>query len=525
LNIFKRRLQALIGAWRPRQPWLSGSGSGDATASAEALQFGLELATQGLVLVDGRGRIAALNSRAQTLLHSVLATLPGSDFWDAVPEHIAEEYRPAAEQGLQTAGSYSFVGHSVFEDQWVEYSLTQHARGLVINLSDVSDIHRALQRLHDSELSNQSLFDANPQAMWLFDAVSGRILAANKAAAALYGMSQSQLAAGFVDALFPEGEGAAWMGTLAEAGFQQEMRLCTQKKMNGQPVLVELACSSVQWRAHPAVLVSVADVGARHLADVHLRRLNAGLEQRLKQSSGELQRSQHELETFTYAMSNDLKAPLHAINGFARALAQRYSAALDEQGQHYLERIAASAGQLARLIDDLRTLTHLPRMIMAPEPLDLAPVCKRLIEELRKREPGRQLELEMEPTLPLVGDKNMLVIALTCLIDNAWKFSAPKEQGWIKVGLVPGKKANEVVLFVSDNGVGFDAAYADRLFTAFQRLHSSADFPGSGLGLAIVQRVAQRHGGQAWGTSAPSGGASFFLSLPQGLASGQWPAS
>ena len=518
LTIFKSWLKSLIRG-KKRLPALSFDYlAGNAAASAEVFQAGLDLATEGIVLLDDSGRIAVVNSHAQELLHSVRTSLQGVDFWDAVPEAIADKHRDAAEQALQTNAAHVFVGHDAFEDQWVEYSLRQHSRGWVVNLRDVSATHQTLLLLQDSEFCNQTLFEKNPQAMWLFDVDSRRILVANKAAAVLYGMDQNQLAGLYVETLFPDGESADLLYSLPATDFQQEMRLCLQKKMDGAQVLVELASSSVQWLARPAVMVSVVDVGARHLADVQLRRLNAGLEQRLDQCNGELLRSQHELDAFSYAMSNDLKDSLHVVNGFARALAERYSTALDAQGRHYLARIRASTHRLAKLIDDLRTLTHLPRMTMAPEPLDLAPVCRHLIDELRKREPDRQMALEIDPALPLFGDKTMLVTALACLIDNAWKFSSKKEQGWIKVGLMPGKSPRDSVLFVSDNGAGFDAAYADKLFTTFQRLHSSADFSGSGLGLAIVKRVAERHGGAVWGTTAHNAGASFFMSLPQASA-------
>jgi signal transduction histidine kinase len=516
LKNFKPWLKSQIWVKKPPLALSSDYLAGNAAVDAEAFQTGLDLATQGIVLLDESGRIVSVNSCAPGLIHSALASLPGVDFWDAVPENIAEAHRSAAEQALQTTGSHTFVGHYAFEDQWVEYGLRRHSCGLVVNLKDVTETHRALLLLQDSAFCNQSLFDANPQAMWLFDADSRRILAANKAAAAFYGSAQQPLTALPVEALFPDGEGAAWLSSLPVTDFQQELRLCTQKKMDGERVLVELACASMQWLERPAVLVGVVDVGARHLADANLRRLNAGLEQRVEQCSGELRRSHHELEAFTYALSNDLKAPLHVVDGFARTLAERYSAALDEQGRHYLARIQASTRQLAKLIDDLRTLTYLPRMPMVIETVDLAPVCRRLMDDLRKREPGRQVMLETEPTLPLVGDKALLVTALACLIDNAWKFTSKKEQGWIKVGLMPGKTPNDRVLFVSDNGAGFDAAHADKLFKAFQRLHSSADFPGSGLGLAIVERVAELHGGEVWGVTAANAGASFFLSLPQG---------
>lgn len=481
--------------------------------SADAIQTGLDLATQGIILLDTSATIVAINSLARALIHSPTTGLVGMEFWEAVPESVAENHRSASEQALRDGVTHVFVVHQAFEDQWIEYSLRRHSRGAVINLRDVSDTRQALLLLQGSESCNRSVFDGNPQAMWLFDANSRRVLAINKAAAAFYGGTQHALQAQPVEAFFPEGEGADWLASLPVSDFQQQMVVCTQRKCSGEPVLVELACSTVLWFERPAVLVSVVDVGARHLADARLEQLNATLTQHLAQCSTELQRSSQEMETFTHALSDDLKAPLHAVNGFATALTERYSAALDEPGRHYLARIRVSTRQLAKLIDDLRMLASVPGAAMVAEPVDLAPVCRRLVEDWRQREPERALMLEIPPALPVFGDKNLLVTAMACLMENAWKFTAKKEQGWIRVSLVPGTTSDTTVLAVADNGVGFDAAYTHKLFTAFQRLHSSADFPGGGLGLAIVKRVAERHGGAAWATTTDTG-ASFFLSLP-----------
>lgn len=513
LTLFQAWLTSLRRSRRAPLPRLP---TGQAAASAEALQAGLDLSPDGIVLLDSAGRVVAFNSGAQALMHSALGDLRDADFWDAVAEEIADEYRDATEQALQETGSHTFVVRHAFENQWVDYRLRQHDGGLLVTLRDVSAIHETLRSLRHSETCNQTLFDAHPQAMWLFDANSRHMLAVNNAAAALYGMAPAALGALSVESLFPEGEGAALLDSLPPGDFQQEMRLCTQKRADGELMLVELACASVQWALRPAVLVSVTDVGARHLADAHLSRLNEELELRIEQCTAELQRSRGEFDAFTSAMLHDLKAPLHVIDGFSSTLAERHGAALDAQGQHYLTRIQASSHQLARLIDDLRTLTYLPRMAMVPDRVDLAPVCLRIVAELRKRGPTRHLVLEMEPALPIVCDKNQLSIALACLLDNAWKFTSRKEQGWIRVGLMPGENPAEIVLSVSDNGAGFDTAYADKLFTAFERLHSSVDFPGTGLGLAIVKRVAQLHGGEVWAVAADKGGASFFMSLPQG---------
>ena len=514
--MFGTWLNFLTGRMRRPVALTSDYLAGNAPASEDAFQAGLELAVEGMILLDGEARVVALNSCAQALMHSGLAVLQGADFWDALPEDLTDKHRTAADQALQASGTCTFVCHYAFEDQWVECTIRRHSRGLMVNLRDVTPTHRALRLLHNSEFCNETLFDANPLAMWLFDAGTRRLLAVNQAAAVLHGLTQDELAGRSVEVLFPDGEGAVLLDSLPLGDFQQQMRLCTQKKANGEHLLVELACGSLQWKLRPAVLVSVVDVGARHLADAHLRRLNAELEQRLEQSRRQMQRSQNELQAFTYAMSHDLKAPLHVISGFAKTLAERHAASLDDQGRHFLERIQASTLQLSKLIDDLRTLTYLPRVTLIPELVDLAPVCQSLVDELCQREPKRQLVLEIAPQLLLRGDKTLLITALSCLIDNAWKFTSRKDQGWIKVGVMPARRPGDAALFVSDNGAGFDVAYVDKLFVAFQRLHSSADFPGSGLGLAIVKRVAQMHGGEVWATTTDQGGSSFFMALPQG---------
>jgi PAS domain S-box-containing protein len=500
---------------RPPASW-TGSQAGAAATDANTLQAGMELAVDGLMLLDENGRVIICNSSAHALTHTALADLVGADFWDAIPEDIAEIHREAAERALQESGSHSFVARYPFDDQWVDCIFRPHPAGLLVTLRDISETYRAFRLLRASESCNQNLFDAHPQAMWLFDVHSRHVLVANKAAAELYGMTQDSLTGFFAEALFPQGEGAALLASLPPGEFRQEMRLCTQKKANGESMLVELAFGSVQWELRPAMLVSVTDVGARHLADSHLRRLNEELEARIEQCTVELQQSRNEHTAFTSAMLHDLKSPLHVIDGFASTLAERYGAALDAQAQHYLARIQASTRQLARLMDDLRILNYLPRMTLAPETVDLAPLCQNLVNAMRKKAPARQVVLEMEPALPVICDKGLLVTALSCLLDNAWKFTSKKEQGWIKVSLQEGELPGEMVVCVSDNGVGFDAAYAHKLFAPFQRLHSSVDFPGSGLGLAIVQRVAKMHGGHAWAVPAAQGGASFFISLPDG---------
>ena len=476
----------------------------------------LDLTLDGIVLLDDKAVILDANSQALELLHSSLSAISGYSLWDVLPEEITTQHEDATELALDSSDRHSFIAHESFENSWVEYTFRRHPAGYVVNLREAGPAQKYQRLLEDSKRYNQLIFEANPNAMWVFDRTSLRIFAVNQAAVKFYGIARKIFMTLGMEALFPEGEGAELLRSLRTGKEDHsDMRLCKQRKMDGKEVLVELAWSQVKWDGHQAVLVSLADISDRHLADSVLKRSNAELQKTLVAQQDELKNVRHDLLTFTQAVSSDLQDSLHVAHGFAARLAEKYSLALDEQGRHYVRRIQASISQLAKLVDDLRTLAQLPLRSGIPEMVNLTPVCLSLIADLRKRDPDRDVTIEMDSRLMLVGNKGLLTTAMSCLLENAWKFTSKKTEAWVKVGLLPGKVPGELVLLVADNGAGFDPVYSGNLFTAFQRLHSSADFPGNGLGLAIVKRVAQVHGGKVWAESPDQGGASFFMSLPQ----------
>ncbi|MBC7610283.1 MAG: PAS domain S-box protein [Polaromonas sp.] len=481
----------------------------------------LDLTGEGLVLLNAKGQITEINAQALRFLNCILPDLTGRDFWDAVPPEIVNEHQSSTGRALASSAQHVFVVHNKFEGAWLEYAFRTYPSGYIVTLRDVTVAQKLQVMLDDSERRNRLIFEVNPNAMWIFDLVSLRILAVNRAAVDFYGISQSIFLNLAVGALFPDGEGAALLACVSGAAGQLlEPQLCKQKKNDGQLVLVELAFGRLVWDEHQAVLVSLADVTERHLADRGLRRENAELELELSKQRLELQNTKRDLEAFTYALSNDLQAPLHAANGFAAMLTDKYAAVLDAPGRHYVSRIQASTHQLAKLVDDLRTLVQLPTVSLSGgvEKVDVTALCAALIDDLRAKDPGRVVTVEMETSLSLNADKRLVTTALACLLENAWKFTSKKLDGWIKVSLTASlsarKTPGELVLQVSDNGTGFDDAYSDKLFRAFQRLHSAADFAGNGLGLAIVKRVAERHGGRVWAETSPTG-ASFFMAFPQ----------
>lgn len=479
------------------------------------------LASDGMALLDEKWQIIDFNPSALELLHCTSPVVVGRDFWGMVPDAIAEKHQNLVLEALASSEQHSFTAHQQFEGSWIQYSFRRLATGYVVNLRDVASTQRLQGLLEDSERFNQLIFEANPNVMWLFDATSLHILAVNQAAVEFYLIARERFVLLKMGALFPDGEGASLLSELGRgrgmAATSFAPLICKQKKMDGHLVLVELACSRVVWHGHQAILASIADVSDRHLADRTLRRENVELELELARLKDELTSTQRDLASFTYALSHDLQGPLHAVNGFSTLLINNYAALLDKAGQHYVHRIQASSGQLAKLVDDLKTLVQLPAFAAQPQQIDLHAVCSSLMDHLRKLEPERLVAVELQAGLTVSADRTLLTTALACLLANAWKFTSRRSDGWIGVALLAGETPAEAVLRISDNGAGFDPAYSDRLFTAFQRLHSAVEFPGNGLGLAIVKRVADRHAGRVWAETTATG-ASFFMSLPQGNA-------
>ena len=487
-------------------------------AGSSRSREGLDLELDGRLVLDAQWKITEVNARALALLNCRMPALHGFDFWDVISDEITDEFQDNASNVLASSSHHSFVAHDKFEGTWIEFSFRREGAGFVLDLRDVASVKKLQRLLDDSERNNRLIFEVNPNAMWVFDARSLRILAANQAATAFYGISPKRFLALNMGALFPPGDDAELLNYLDNAKGTRHNQLapvlCKQLKMDGQVVLVELACANVNWHGHSAVLVGLADVSRRHAEDRLSKLAHAGQDQELESLKSQLANSERDLDALIFALSHELRGPLHAVNGFAAMLGDKYGVVLGDVGQHYVNRIQGSSRQMAKLVHYLLTLARLPALSEKLEKVDLAPVCKAIVADLRSGNLSRSVAFEMDANMSLWGDRSLLTTAMACLLENAWKFTSRKEEGWIKVGLQPGKTSAEVVMVVTDNGAGFDAAYVGKLFKPFQRLHSSADFPGNGLGLAIVQRVAERHHGSVW-AQTDQFGATFFMALPQ----------
>jgi PAS domain S-box-containing protein len=256
------------------------------------------------------------------------------------------------------------------------------------------------------------------------------------------------------------------------------------------------------------------DIDARKRMEEELSLHRDHLEELVRARTAQLEAANRELEAFAYSVSHDLRAPLRHIDGFLELLQKRAGEALDEQGRHYMAVISDAAKKMGLLIGDLLSFSRMGRHAMSIQPLALGPLVREVIRELEPDTAGRTIDWRIDD-LPMVeGDASMLRTVLANLIDNAVKFTRPRQAAQIEIGALPDRDA-EAVIFVRDNGVGFDMTYADKLFGVFQRLHSGEAFEGTGIGLANVRRIIARHGGRTWAEGKPDQGAAFFFSLPQ----------
>lgn len=249
----------------------------------------------------------------------------------------------------------------------------------------------------------------------------------------------------------------------------------------------------------------------RRRAEEQLREVNESLEERVHLRTAELETSNRELEAFSYTVAHDLRSPLRALDGYSKYLLEKAVDRLDARSADYLARIRAAAQRMGRLIDDLLNMARISRVPVQRQSVDISKLAASVVEELRRNEPDRRVEVEIQPELCVPGDPGLLQIVLENLLGNAWKFTSTREDARITLGMT--SQDGRPVYFVRDNGVGFDMAYVHTLFQPFHRLHTEAEFPGTGIGLALVQRIIARHGGRVWAEAAVGKGATFYFTV------------
>jgi PAS domain S-box-containing protein len=377
-------------------------------------------------------------------------------------------------------------------------------------------------------------FRSSPYGITLTQPSDGRIVDVNDGFVAITGYSYAEvIGKNTVDLRLwaTEGDRTAVVDELSR-GNRVVGREFQFRKKSGDMLTGIFSAEVIGIEDTPLILASIGDITERKRAEERLRELNEDLDARVVARTAELEIANREISSFAYSVAHDIRTPLRAMEGFSGILLSRYADKLDDQGRHYLDRIQQASQRMGQLINDLLNLSRITRGELKREQVDLGHLAGAIAAELKARDSERQVELEIAEPLLVQGDSHLLSIALQNLLDNAWKFSGAREKATIDVGhltladyhtqnggAAPPLTAGELsdprtaIYYVRDNGVGFDMAFADKLFSPFQRLHAEHEFPGTGIGLAIVHRIITRHGGRLWPQAELGRGATFYFTV------------
>ncbi|MEO6197843.1 MAG: PAS domain S-box protein, partial [Dehalococcoidia bacterium] len=390
----------------------------------------------------------------------------------------------------------------------VEVSLAlssiKNRQGTIIGISKI--VHDVTERKQREAAMRDALatLDAIVDGAFIFDPRTLRFSHVNEGAVRQTGYSRQELLLTTPLDIMPEFDEPRFRAMIAPlmSGAKSSHSFTTaHRRKDGVDVPVETNLQCVGVNTAQTRLIAIArDITERRQVEEH------ALGQRQL-----LDAANKELEAFSYSVSHDLRAPLRSIDGFSQALLEDCADRLNEQGRDHLNRIRAASQRMGQLIDDLLSLSRATRDDLRREPVDLSALALGSADELRKSWPGRQVELVVAPGLCAEGDTRLLQIVFDNLLGNAWKFTSKQERAAIEVGAM--SQDGTTAYFVRDNGVGFDMAYVDKLFGAFQRLHAMTEYSGTGIGLATVKRIVVRHGGRVWAEGRVGQGATFYFTL------------
>lgn len=421
--------------------------------------------------------------------------------------------------------SYAARGHKLREAR------RQLAGERSENLERVSRLGEDLERERlDRRRTEESLFREKQQFRLMFNAVpamvwykdtKNRFLLVNEAAAVSMGRTVEEMEGRPCSEILPSKAYELYRDDLEiiqsgkpKLGLIEEIRL-----PGGESIWArtdKLPEYDTMGRV-VGILVFAQDITERRQAEDEVRRLNGELEQRVAARTAELRAANQELESFAYSVSHDLRTPLRTIDGFSRLLLDEFGKDLATDAHDYLQRLRGAAQRMGQLIEDLLQLTRVSRSELKLEPVDLSALARQAVEELRRTEKDRRVDVIVEATPLALGDPVLLANVIQNLVGNAWKFTGREPEARVEFGSTT-VDGGRTAFYVRDNGVGFDMVYSDKLFAAFQRLHSHDEFEGSGIGLATVQMIVRRHGGEAWADSSPGQGATFHFTLGFGNA-------
>jgi PAS domain S-box-containing protein len=346
----------------------------------------------------------------------------------------------------------------------------------------------------------------------------GVILDANPRLGSMTGQNASELIGTPVLDLIPAAHRPAFARLLDVGAGDSARGEVDLTGSGGTTVPVLLAVSGFDLDGMLLRCLVLTDLTAQRAVESQVRALTTELEARVKQRTAELERSNKNLQAFAYSVAHDLSTPLRGLSGFSEVLLEEYGELLGETGRGYAGRIQAASERMATVIDDLLRLSQVSRAGLNLVPVDLSAQVVAIADCLRSRDPGRRVSFAIQDGVWVTADRLLIHAVLENLLENAWKFTARRDDATIEFATIGHDEAT-VCCYVRDNGVGFDPAYMDKLFQPFQQLHTAGEFPGpgpgtgTGIGLVSVQRIIERHGGRTWAQGAVDGGATFYFTL------------